>query len=143
MNKKIFLFFLFFTLSLNAVNQKMWDFQYSFNLKKDKIATLFIGKNKKTAGKYILKFRWTLYDADRNLILLTSYMGYINQYVLKTKRHLDRVRIKLLSDGRDYNGRTYALIVFSGFDKKKRVATLNVYIKDEMNRIKVEFKPPK
>jgi hypothetical protein len=124
----------------------MWEFQYSFNLKKDKIATVFISKNKKNKNKkprYVLKFRWTLYDGSENLYLFVDYMNHPYQYILKKKRHLDRVVVKLLPDGRDYNGRTYAMLVFADFDKKRREATMEVYIKDQMKRIKVEFKPPK
>lgn len=124
----------------------MWNFQYSFNLKKDKIATLFINKqvkNRDGKSRYTLKFRWTLYDSSGNLFVFVNYMGHPNQYIFKKDRHLNRVRIKLLPDGRDYNSQTYAILVFAGFDEKKRVAKMEVYIKDEMQRLEVEFKEPK
>ncbi len=145
MNRFFFLFFILFSLFSHASNQKMWDFQYSFNLKKDKIATVFVDKqanSKKNAKRYILKFRWTLY-ANKNLILLSNYMGYPNQYVLKRIRPLDEVSIKLLPEGSDYSAAPYALIVFSAFDEKKRVATLDVYVKDSKKRLQIEFKEPK
>ncbi|MCF6173580.1 MAG: hypothetical protein L3J44_07370, partial [Campylobacteraceae bacterium] len=59
------------------------------------------------------------------------------------RRLLDSVQIKLLNDGRDNNGKAYTLIVFSDFDKSKRIATFNVYIKDEMKRMNIEFEEPK
>lgn len=120
----------------------MWDFQYSFNLKKDKIATIFIDKDSTSKGKskYVLSFRWTLYDGSKNLILLTKYMNYPNQYVLSLKRSLDRVKVKLLQNSGDYHEPAYALIVFSNFEPKKQIATLDVYIKDETKRVQVIFK---
>ncbi len=135
------LFFLFCNLTF-AKEKSFWDFLHSFNLKKDKIASVFINESDKDkSGKslYVLKFRWTLY-ANGNLILLSDYMNYPNQYVLRKQRSLDRIRVKLLADANDYNGKTYALIVFSGFDKNKDEATLDVYIKDEAKRIRVDFK---
>ncbi len=142
MSKIFFFLFLFIVINLSAAKQKMWDFQYSFNLKKDKIATVFIDKDSAGKGKsrYVLSFRWTLYDGSKNLILLTKYMGYPNQYILSMKRSLDRVKVRLLQDGGDYREAAYALIVFSNFELKKRVATLDVYIKDETKKVQVVFK---
>ncbi len=145
MSKIILLFFLLFCDFSYAKKQKLWDFQYSFNLKKDKIATIFIDKDTKDkSGKslYVLKFRWTLYT-NNSLIVLTKYMNYPHQYVLQRKRLFDSIQIKLLSDGKDYRGRAYALIVFSDFNKNRQIATLNVYIKDEMKRMRIEFDEPK
>jgi len=142
---RIFLsFFIIFSFSYGA-SQKLWDFEHSFNLKKDKIAIVNINKNvknKKNNNRYSLKFRWTLY-ANKTLILLANYMGYPYQFVLKRVRQLDRVEIKLLGDSGDFGGRTYALLVFSDFDEQKNVATIGVYIKDEARRIKVDFIEPK
>ncbi len=142
MSKIFFLLFLLIATNLSAAKEKIWDFQYSFNLKKDKIATVLIDKDSAGKGKnrYELSFRWTLYDGSKNLILLTKYMGYPNQYVLSMKRSLDRVKVKLLQDGGDYHEGAYALIVFSNFEPKKQVATLDVYIKDKTKRIQVTFK---
>ena len=144
MSKILLLSFLLFCDFSYAKKQKLWDFQYTFNLKKDKIATVIINKNtkdKKAKSKYTLNFRWTLY-ANKNLILLANYMNYPHQYVLTKQRLHDRVQIKLLGyDG--YNTRAYALIVFSDFDKDKNIATMNVFIKDQKKRIVVDFKEPK
>ncbi|NOX14571.1 MAG: hypothetical protein GXP61_00760 [Epsilonproteobacteria bacterium] len=145
MSKIFLLIFLLFCDSSYAKKQKLWDFQYSFNLKKDKIATIFVdkkSKDKSKNNKYALKFRWTLY-ANKNLIFLVKYMKYPHQYVLQKKRLLDSVQIKLLNDGRDNNGRAYALIIFSDFSQAKQMASFNVYIKDEMKRMNIEFKEPK
>jgi len=128
---------------LYAQKQKLWDYQYTFNLKKDKIATVIINnnpKNTKGKSKYILYFRWTLY-ANKNLILLVNYMNYPHQFVLQKERLHDRVQIKLLGNGGDYNARAYALIVFS--DYNKNIATINVFIKDRKKRMIVNFKEPK
>ncbi len=143
MSKILFLILFLLSDTSFAKQRSNWDFQYSFNLKKDKIATVFINRNKKNKeGKslYVLKFRWTLY-ANKNLILLLNYMGYPHQYVLKKTDLMQSVRIKLLADGNDYNGRIYAVIVFSDFDKRKNRAILDVYIKDETKKIRVDFKP--
>ena len=141
MNKIFFLIlFLFCDISF-AKSKSFWDFGHTFNLKKDKIATVFINKsdkNKNGKSLYALKFRWTLY-ANNNLIVLSNYMGYPHQYVLRKERSQDRIRIKLLADANDYNGKTYALIVFSDFNKNKDRAILDVYIKDEAKRIRVDF----
>ncbi len=148
MNRFFLLFFLLFDLFAYGANKSIWNYQYSFDLKKDKIATVYISRQQKSSktknnNKYTLRFRWTLCDGSKNLYVFLDYMGHPNQYILKKERHLDRVMIKLLPDGRDYNGQTYAIIVFANFDKNKRVATMEVYIRDEMKRVKVEFKPPK
>ena len=139
---KIFFLILFLLCDISfAKERSIWNFQYSFNLKKDKIATVFINKSDKDKqgnSLYVLKFRWTLY-ANKNLILLSNYMGYPHQYVLKKTHSMDRVRIKLLADGNDYNGKIYALIVFSDFNKNKNSAILDVYIKDETKKIRVDF----
>ncbi|MCF6173152.1 MAG: hypothetical protein L3J44_05135, partial [Campylobacteraceae bacterium] len=91
MSRIFFLIFLLFCDLSYAKKQKLWDFQYSFNLKKDKIATIFVNKKSKDKSKNsknILKFRWTLY-ANKNLILLAKYLNYPHQYVLQKKRLLD------------------------------------------------------
>jgi len=144
MSKILLLSFLLFCDFSYAKKQKLWDFQYTFNLKKDKIATIIINKNtkdKKAKSRYILNFRWTLY-ANKNLILLANYMHYPHQYILTKNRLQDRVQIKLLGDD-DYNARAYALIVFSDFDKNKNIATMNVFIKDQKKRLTVDFNEPK
>ena len=144
MSKILLLSFLLFCDFSYAKKQKLWDFQYTFNLKKDKIATVIINKNtkdKKVKSKYTLNFRWTLY-ANKNLILLANYMNYPHQYVLTKQRLQDRVQIKLLGDN-GYNTRAYALVVFSDFDKDKNIATMNVFIKDQTKKIVVDFKEPK
>jgi len=144
MSKILLLSFLLFCDFSYAKKQKLWDFQYTFNLKKDKIATVIINKNtkdKKVKSKYTLNFRWTLY-ANKNLILLANYMNYPHQYVLTKQRLQDRVQIKLLGDN-GYNTRAYALVVFSDFDKDKNIATMDVFIKDQKKRIVVDFKEPK
>jgi hypothetical protein len=127
-----------------AKKQKLWDYQYAFNLKKDRIATVIINKNSKnTKGKsrYTLYLRWTLY-ANKNLILLVNYMDYPHQFVLQKERLRDRVQIKLLENGGDYNARAYALIVFSDYNTNKNIATINVFIKDQKKRMIVKFKEP-
>jgi hypothetical protein len=142
MSKIFVLCFLLLFDFANAKKQKIWDFQYAFNLKKDKIATVLVSKNTKDKkGDYALKFRWTLY-ANQNLILLANYMGYPHQYILRKKRLQDRVQIQLLTNGGGYNSMAYALIVFSDFDKNKKIATMNVYIKDAKKRLTVNFKEP-
>jgi len=145
MSKILLLFFLIFFNFSYAKKQKIWDFQHTFNLKKDKIATILINKNskdKKGNKAYTLRFRWTLY-ANKSLILLANYMGYPHQFVLQKKRLQDRVEIKLLGDGGDYNAKAYAIVVFSSFNINKKIATMDVFIKDQKNRMIVNFKEPK
>ena len=142
MSKIIFLVLFLFSNPVFAKKESFWNFWHSFNLKKDKIASVYINyidSSKNGNNPFVLKFRWTLF-ANNNLILLSNYMNYPHQYVLRKQRSQDRVRIKLLADANDYNGKTYALIVFSGFNKAKNQATLDVYIKDQANRIRVDFK---
>lgn len=146
MNKKVFLITLLLVNLAFAKNQKMWEFQHSFVLKKDQVANVYIDeiniKNKQKNSTYLLKFNWVLFE-NGNLVLLLNYMGYPHQYILKREQALDGIKIQLLSDSWSFNSEVYALINFSNFNKNKQMAGINVYIKDRMKRVLAKFKDPK
>jgi hypothetical protein len=146
MNKKLFLVALLLVNLAFAKNQKMWESQHSFVLKKDQVANIYIHeidiKNKQKNSSYLLKFNWVLFE-NGNLVLLLNYMGYPHQYILRKEKQLDSVKITLLSDSWSLDSQVYALINFSNFNKNKQMAGINVYIKDDKKRVSTTFKDPK
>ena len=128
-----------FILLLSCFLYAKIDYSYSYTLKKDEIAKIEIKKDylptKKSEG--ILKFRWTLYKADR-LVLLVDYEGFKYQYILQKLYQRDRVKINLLRDFPEIKNQAYAIIAFKDFKNNK--ATLEVFIKDSQKRLEVRFK---
>jgi len=134
MNKIIFLF-----LSCLIILKASSNNEHLYILKKDQIATIKIKKNYPPTIKKegVLKFRWTLYKANK-LVLLVDYEGFKNQYLLEKRYGLDRVKIRLISDFYPIKNETYAIIIFKDFKNKR--AYLRVFIKDPKKRLKVRFK---
>ena len=137
------LFLVLFYSVLFAKNPTVWDFQNSYTLKKDEVATVVIsrkGDKKVNSKPYVLNFRWTLYDGSKNLTVLLNYMGYPYQYELRKERLRDRIKVKLTKSNKRVLPDSYALIVFEDFDTKKMRADFNLFIKDTNKEFLVEFK---
>jgi len=135
---KIFFLLLFSTIAFSE--SSFWSYNHSYSLKKDKLVRVEIKKDylptKKSDG--ILEFRWTLYKAKK-LVLLVSYEGFKTQYLLEKKHKRDVVSINLIGDYKSVGSRSFAIIKFSDFDDKKKVANLEVMIRDENKRMEVRF----
>jgi len=148
MNSKVLLLLpILLFIHLSAKEKKNWDFEYFYKLKKDQFANIYINRNgsgdKTKSNSYLLSFRWTLYDGSKNLIVLLNYQGYPYQYSLRQERLRDRIEIPLLYRSKNYVKDTYALIVFSNFNKKKMTADFDVYIRDRNKKLLVDFKKGK
>jgi hypothetical protein len=139
MNKILILFFLSFTILFGA-NKSNWTHTHSYTLKKDEVANVgFSTIESKGADKDSLFFRWTSIVKDRVTILLNS-KGYPHQYILYKKRSLDRIKFYLLPDGSNrMEDRSYLLLVLSDINQGKNEVSFDIFIKDDKNRIVVEF----
>ncbi len=142
MNRYSLLLLVSFSM-LFAKNPSIWDFQYSYSLKKDERAKVIFTRkgNKKVNSKpFVLVFRWTLYDGSKNLTVLLNYMGYPYQYALRKERLRDRIKLKLAKSNKRSKEDSYILIIFKKFDSKKMRADFNLFIKDTNKEFLVEFK---
>ena len=75
-------FGLFFAVSLFS-ESSFWNYSYSYTLKKDQVARIVIKKDylPTIEKEGILEFRWTLYKADK-LVLLVNYEGFPTQHLI-------------------------------------------------------------
>jgi len=139
MNKILISFFLIFSFTQGA-QKSNWTHTHKYTLKKDEIANIGFGTTvSKGADKSSFFFRWTTVVGDRVTVLL-NHKGYPHQYILYKKRSLDRVKFYILPDGRSrIEDRSYLLLVLSNIDKDKREVAFDIFIKDDKNRILVEF----
>ena len=142
MSKKAVLIFLM-SLCLFAKDDQMWDYAYSFKLKKDQTARVLVSRSnkKKNSKEGVFVFRWTLFS-NEGLVTLVNYQGHPTQHVLYRKKHQVTFIFKLIPDSMSLADRTYLMLIFSDFDKKKQRAVYDVYIKDPKKRIIVIFEDP-
>jgi len=138
MSKIFLLIFLLGTFLFSK--SSFWSYTYSYSLKKDKLVKVEIKKDylptKNSDG--ILEFRWTLYSAKK-LVLLVSYEGFKTQYVLEKQYKRDAISINLIGDYKSIRSKAFAVIKFSDFDDKKKIANLEVMIRDSDKRMEVRF----
>lgn len=138
MSKIFLLIFTLVTLSFSL--SSFWSYNHSYSLKKDKLVEIEIKKDylptKKTDGK--LEFRWTLYKAKK-LVLLVSYEGFKTQYILEKLHKRDIVNINLIGDYESVRTKAFAMIKFIDFDEKKKLANIEIKIRDVNKRMEVRF----
>ena len=139
MNKVFVLLFLLFSVSFGA-SKLNWAHTYKYTLKKDEIANIgFSTTESKGEQTNSLFFRWTTIVGNRVTILL-NHKGYPHQYILYKKRSLDRVKFFLLPDGSNrMEDRSYLLLVLSDINQDNNEVDFDIFIKDDKNRILVEF----
>lgn len=146
MNKIFFLLFFLASTLLYAKGQQTWEYQHRFLLKKDQIAQIHFNSvalaNKQKNSSFLLKFGWVLFE-NENLTLLLNYKGYPHQYLLKSGKPIDGVKIDLLSNSNGLRGRVYALIDIADFDQQKQLARIDVYIRDDTKKVRIKFQDPK
>lgn len=126
-----------------AEDLSFWDYVDTYKLKKDEVAKVIVDKGheytKESDGVFI--FRWTLF-INKGLVTLVNYEGFPTQHVLYRDRHRQAVKFQLLEDDALPVNRTYLMLIFSDFDEKKQIATLDVRVKDPKRRVRVEFTRP-
>jgi len=139
MSKVLISFFVLLSV-LYGANKSNWTHIYRYTLKKDEVANIGTSTTEsKGSDKSSLFFRWTTIVGDRVTVLL-NHKGYPHQYILYKKRSLDRVKLYLLPDGGNrMEDRTYLLLVLADINQDKRVVDFDIFIKDDRNRVLVEF----
>ncbi len=122
-----------------------WDQVHTYRLKKDQTAKITVikpdlkGEREKRSD---LTFRWTLYRNGR-LVLLMRYGGFPTQHILEAGYKRDAARLYLRDDYSREDLRSYLLIRFQKFDPKRRIATLDVMVKDPQKRVRMIFENEK
>jgi len=130
---------IFFITSILIAESSFWNYSYSYLLKKDQVARIVIKKDYLPSIKEegILKFRWTLYKANK-LVLLVNYEGNPTQYLIEDKYRRNTIKIKLLGDYLSVSKEAFAIIRFNDFKNKK--ASFDVLVRDPEHRLEVRFK---
>jgi len=138
MNKIFFLLFSLFCLTQPILAEK-WKYKYSFDLKKDQSINMFVSyRNKKiTLRNGIFTFRWTLYK-NNALVTFSSYQKIKSQHILYLKNILNNFEVQLVPTGALPNDRIYLWLIFSKFDNKNKKARIDIYIKDNNNKILIK-----
>ena len=139
MSKVLISLFLFFSIASGA-DSSNWTHTHRYTLKKDEVANIgFSTTESKGADVNSFFFRWTTIVGDRVTVLL-NHKGYPHQYILYKKRTLDSVKFYLLPDGSSrLADRSYLLLVLSDVNQGNREVDFDIFIKDNKNRILVEF----
>jgi hypothetical protein len=114
---------------------------HTFKLKKDKIATIQYNNRNHHAE---LTFRWTLFTS-KQLVLFVKNDNFPTQHILERRLRLNSAKVDIFKEpfSNFKDDRVYFLIVFSDFDQKEKVATFDIYLKDDANTLKVKFIKPK
>ena len=137
---KVFISLFLFVSILIGAEKSNWTHAHKYTLKKDEIASIEISTTEsKGLDKSSLFFRWTTIVGDRVTVLL-NHKGYPHQYILYKKRSLDRVKLYLLPDGSNKMlDRSYLLLVLADINQGNKEVNFDIFIKDNRNRILVEF----
>ena len=120
------------------------DFAYSFFLKKDQVAEVAVIKDtpKSFEKEGELKFRWTLYQNER-LVLLVDYEGFKRQHILQKRYGLNSIKIYLGSDYKKRAIRDFLVLRFILYDKKVSKVKLDMEYVDLSKRFEVKILRPK
>ncbi|MBL0687761.1 MAG: hypothetical protein JJV95_06690 [Sulfurospirillum sp.] len=139
MSRFLLIFLLLFG-SLFGIEKSNWTHTHRYTLKKDEIIDIKFHEIKpEEMSSSTLFFSWTTIVEDRVTILL-NHKGYPHQYILYNKRSLDRVKFNILPDrGNRIEDKTYLVLVLSNIDGNKQEVEFDIFIKDNKNRILVEF----
>lgn len=134
---KIVWIFLFLFVEAHAIK---WKYQYQFVLKKDQVAKVKISyRDKKVFLRDgIFSFRWTLYK-NGALTTFSSYQKVKAQHILYGRYGLNSFEVELVPRGILPSNRIYLLVVFESFDKKKKSAVIDMFIKDDNVKILADF----
>ncbi len=138
MNKIFFLLFSLFCLTQPILAEK-WKYKYSFDLKKDQSINLFVSyRDKKISLRNgIFTFRWTLYK-NKALVTFSSYQKVKSQHVLYLTNILNSFEVQLIPTGNLPSNQVYLWLIFSKFNNKTKKARIDIYIKDNNNKILIK-----
>jgi len=140
---RAFIGVIFVALTLLQGGSIKWKYKYRFELKKDQTAKVVITFRDKSIRLRdgIFTLRWTLYK-NRALTLFSSYQKVESQHILYKGYRLRSFETQLVPVGSLLVDRVYLLTVFRDFDKKRGIAKLDVYIKDDNLKILADFIDP-
>ncbi len=140
---KIVFFVLFFSLFLYSKSVDI-GFSHTFSLKKDQIAEIVVIKDTpKTFPKEgELKFRWTLFQNER-VVLLIDYEGFQSQYILQKRYGLNSIRIYVSGDYKKSALRDFLILRFVSFDDKRGIVKLDMEYVDLSKRFEIKILRPK
>ncbi len=142
MIKKTLLFFLFTSFLFASVS---WDGQQVFRLKKDEFGKIIFHERGKEGSDftYIFKFRWTLYDSQK-VILLSNYRDFPRQHSLKFEFRQNTIEQVLLDRAVKNRPKDhYLLLQMDSYDKKKKEIVFLVFIKDSDKKFEIKYIHPK
>lgn len=125
---------------LNAKTKSKWTHSHRYTLKKDEVASLDYSTTvSKGEDNQTVAFRWTSVIDDRVTVLL-KHKGYPHQYILYKKRSLNSIKLNLLPHGSNQmDDRSYLFMTLSDINQGKGEVDFDIFIKDNKNRIMVEF----
>ncbi len=136
--------FLILTLFCSVCFAKIsWTSEHAFSLKKDEFGIIYLQEKgkKKADGTYVFKFRWTLYDSMK-VVVLSNYRGFPGQHVMYFNNRLKVFRQNLL--GREYQPqRSYILVQMDSFKKQNGEILFFIFIKDDSGNFDIKYIDPK
>ena len=86
-------------------------------------------------------FRWTLFTND-GLVVLANYDRFPYQYVLEQKYRQDGFGIALSDYADALTQLPRATIIFKEFDKKTKLCTFDIFVRDDKGTTLIERQKP-
>ncbi len=118
-----------------------WEYRHNFILKKDEIGQINVIKRVDSTVR-VLKFRWTLYQNGR-LVVLAKYDGFPTQYIIQKEYKRNSIKITLRDDYTEGSKRCYLILSFKTFNDSKKTALIGAFVTDPQKRIEIQFIDPK
>ena len=141
---RLWLLILIFLLPCGAWAKIQWASQYRFILAKDEPAFIMAYRaNDDAIPPEEFKFSWTLFDT-KQLVLHTRYREFPKQHILTLERSRSSLREQLMPDPNNrIEGNTQLLLEFVEFNNEKKLATIDAFIQDRNERMRIEFDDPR
>lgn len=118
-------------------------YEHKFELKKDQMAKIKIKLNSEEKQRDIeyFNFRWTLYDAT-NMIIHSWWRKYPRHMTVSLRNGLKEYD-QLLFEAKENFPKDEVRLYLAFLKYEQEIATFMIYIKDESNRVNVDFIDPK
>ena len=123
---------LFFSLLFGAGDEFI---EYRYTLKKDEYAKIEV-VNEEISKSYIFKFRWTLFDGNK-IVVLVNFKGFPYHYILENSYKRNSFRFVVGRSKFRRWDKAEIRVVFKEFKDNK--ATFLVYVLDKVDRISINF----